>query len=180
MTAMTPGREDVGWRGMMTAIGRWAAVLLLIGLAGPPAWPARAQEKKVPAPGERGQLAATQQPVTEGYSYKPEGRRDPFVSLTAVRSVDRVPGKRPEGLAGVLVDEAILKGILQSRQTYIASIQAPDMKTYIVHVGDRLLDGTVKAITADRVVFLKEVNDPLSLIKQKEVLKILRSLEEVK
>ena len=79
-----------------------------------------------------------------------------------------------------MVGEAVLRGIIQSRQSYIAMVQALDQRTYIVHVGDRLLDGTVKTITADRVIFLQEVNDPLSLTKQKEVSKTLRVLEEVK
>jgi Tfp pilus assembly protein PilP len=162
----------------MKWIGPWAAALLLAALAGPPAWPVHAQGTPVAA-ARPPQAATAQQPASEGYTYASDGRRDPFVSLTG-RSMDRAPGKRPEGIAGILVDEAALKGIIQSRQTFLASIQAPDMKFYIIHVGDKLLDGSVKTITADRVVFLKEVNDPLSLIKQREVSKFLRVLEEGK
>ena len=36
------------------------------------------------------------------------------------------------------------------------------------------MDGTVKAITADSVVFSQDVNDPLSMVKQKEVRKTVR------
>ena len=57
-------------------------------------------------------------------------------------------------------------------------IQGPDTKTFIVRSGEKLMDGTVKAITADSVVFSQDVNDPLSLVKQKEVRKSLRSGEE--
>ena len=32
-----------------------------------------------------------------------------------------------------------------------------------MHPNDRLLDGTVKAITADSIVIVQDVNDPLSL-----------------
>ena len=35
----------------------------------------------------------------------------------------------------------------------------------------------VKAITADSVVFLQDVNDPLSMVKQKEVRKTVRSAD---
>ena len=52
---------------------------------------------------------------------------------------------------------------------FIAMIQAPDNKTYIVRSGDRLFDGAVKTITQDGVVFSQDVNDPLSLVKQREV-----------
>ena len=39
------------------------------------------------------------------------------------------------------------------------------------------MDGTIKAITADGVVFSQDVNDPLSLVKQKEVRKPVRSAD---
>ena len=56
-------------------------------------------------------------------------------------------------------------------------IQGPDNKTYVVKAGDRLMDGTVKSIVQDAVVFSQDVNDPLSLVKQKEIRKSLRSTE---
>jgi hypothetical protein len=40
------------------------------------------------------------------------------------------------------------------------------------------MDGTVKTITEDTVVFSQDVNDPLSLVKQREVRKTLRTSEE--
>jgi predicted ATPase len=59
-------------------------------------------------------------------------------------------------------------------------VMGPDNKTYIARANDKLLDGTVKAVTAQGLVILQEVNDPLSLVKQKEVRKMLRALEEGK
>jgi hypothetical protein len=59
-------------------------------------------------------------------------------------------------------------------------IQGPDNKTYIVHSGDKLLDGTIKSITAQGLIVIQDVNDPLSLVKQREVSKLLRSLEGAK
>ena len=43
-----------------------------------------------------------------------------------------------------------------------------------VRPGDRLMDGSVSTITAQAVVLMQEVNDPLSLEKQREVRKFLR------
>ena len=43
-----------------------------------------------------------------------------------------------------------------------------------VNAGDRVMDGTVKSITQDAVVFSQNVNDPLSLVKQREVRKTIR------
>ena len=70
--------------------------------------------------------------------------------------------------------------MVQSRGALVAMIQGPDHKTYIVHQGDKLLDGAVKSVTAEGLVIVQEVNDPLSLIKTREVRKMLRSLEDAK
>jgi hypothetical protein len=59
-------------------------------------------------------------------------------------------------------------------------IAGPDNKTHIVHQNDKLFDGSVKAITADSVIFSQNVNDPLSLVKQREVRKYLRVTQEGK
>ena len=69
---------------------------------------------------------------------------------------------------------------MQSRGALIAMVQGPDNKTYIVHQGDKLLDGTIKSITPQGLVIDQEVNDPLSVVKQREIRKLLRSLEDAK
>jgi hypothetical protein len=69
---------------------------------------------------------------------------------------------------------------MQSRGSLVAMIMGPDNKTYIVHPGDRLLDGTIKSITPQGLIVIQEVNDPLSLVKQREVSKLLRSAEGAK
>ena len=74
----------------------------------------------------------------------------------------------------------VLKGTMQSPTGYVALVEATDKKTYIVKAGDKLLDGTVRTITADTMVILQQVNDPLSLDKQRELRKMLRQTEEVK
>ena len=60
---------------------------------------------------------------------------------------------------------------------FIALLQAPDSKTYNVRVGDKLFDGTVKSINQEKVIFSQDVNDPLSLVKQREVPKPVRQAE---
>jgi type IV pilus assembly protein PilP len=122
--------------------------------------------------------AAPQQPekTGPGYSYDPAGRRDPFVSLLG-RGGDlpSATGSRPTGLPGLLINEVTLKGVLKSAKgDFIALLQSPDSHTYIVHPGDKVMDGTVKTITQDAVVFSQDVNDPLSLVKQREVRKTIR------
>jgi Tfp pilus assembly protein PilP len=76
--------------------------------------------------------------------------------------------------------EISVRGIMQSRGALVAMVQGPDNRTYIVHQGDKLLDGTIKTIMPTGLVVVQEVNDPLSLVKQREVRKLLRSLEDAK
>ena len=73
-----------------------------------------------------------------------------------------------------------VKGIVLFEGKLVAMVQAPDDRTYIVRANDRLLDGAVRAVTAEAVVFVQQVNDPLSLIKEREIRKPLRVVEEVK
>lgn len=117
-----------------------------------------------------------------GYTYHPDGRRDPFVSLLRhAAPVERGPaGARPAGLAGLGAAEVTLKGTMRGRDGYLAMLLGADTKTYIVRPGDRLLDGTIRAITADSLVILQQVNDPPSSPKQREVRKMLRQTEEAK
>ena len=111
------------------------------------------------------------------YVYESHGRRDPFVSLvnrgTDGRTI-QVNAVRPEGLAGVLVDELVVRGIVQSRGGWMAIVESNGGRAYSVRLGDRLMDGSVSAITSDVVAFMQDVNDPLSLAKHREVRKYLR------
>jgi type IV pilus assembly protein PilP len=133
------------------------------------------------APAAPAAAAPSPAPV-EAFIYNPEGRRDPFVSLlrggTDSRGVRRTPGV--EGVAGLSVNEISVRGVVASKSGYVAMVTGPDSKTYLVRANDKLLDGTVKSVTAQGLVILQEVNDPLSLVKQKEIRKMLRGLEEGK
>ena len=120
--------------------------------------------------------------AASGYTYHPEGRRDPFVSL-----MHRAPdvqlgsaGARAPGLAGLGVSEVTLKGTMQARDGYIAMVLGADSRTYIVRPGDRLQDGTIRAITRDSLVIAQQVDDSQPSQKQREVRKMLRQMEEAK
>ena len=143
----------------------------------PQAKPATPPPAGSPSSGSQHSTAAgSQEQSGPGYSYDPAGRRDPFVSLLGRGSdLPSTTGSRPAGLAGLLINEVTLKGVLKSSKgEYIALLQSPDNHTFIVHPGDKVFDGTVKAITQDAVVFSQDVNDPLSLVKQREVRKTIR------
>lgn len=117
-------------------------------------------------------------PVIEpGYAYQPEGRRDPFISLVGRGDQGTPAAQRPAGIGGLLIGEVTVKGVLRDRSGFMAMLQAPDNKTYTVRVGDKLMDGSVKSISQDKVIFSQNVNDPLSLVKQREVPKPVRQAE---
>ena len=124
--------------------------------------------------------AAPATPATpEGHTYRAEGRRDPFVSLMRRGSdTASAPSARGPGLKGLGAGEVTLRGTVASQGGYVAIVQGADSKTYIVRAGEQLADGTIRSITADALVILQEVNDPLSLEKQREVRKVLRQTEE--
>lgn len=152
-------------------------LLLAIVLSGVIPAASRAQTAS-PAPQPSPEAA----PEPSGYTYNPDGRRDPFVSLLRRGGLNlgTTLEVRPAGLAGLETSEVTLKGTVQSGTGYVAILLGADNKTYIVRPGDRLLDGTVRAITQNALVILQQVNDPLSLEKQREVRKVLRQTDEAK
>ena len=118
------------------------------------------------------------------YEYAPQGRRDPFVSLinrgNDGKDTGAATAKRADGVPGMLAGELTVRGILQTRGVWVAMVSGADNKVYTVRAGDRLSDGVIRSVNATTVVILQEVNDPLSLEKQREVRKFLRGGEEVK
>ena len=142
----------------------------------PPAPPPQAQSGAPAAAAPAQSSAAPAAP--QSYAYDPQGRRDPFQSLLARGADPKSVANRPSGVPGLLIGEVTVKGIVRDRSGFIAMIQGPDSnKTFIVRTGERLMDGSVKAITADGVVFSQDVNDPLSMVKQKEVRKTVRPID---
>ena len=152
--------------------------------AAPRATPPRRRQRRRPA------RAATPDPARrasrraeavepQGFTYNPDGRRDPFVSLLR-RGVDtRGAGddRRPRRARHLGSQPA---RHVTSEGAFVGILQGVDKKTYIVRVGDKLSDGTIRSITADSMVILQQVNDPLSLEKEREVRKLLRQTEEAK
>jgi Tfp pilus assembly protein PilP len=114
------------------------------------------------------------------YLYKPDGRRDPFMSLAAGETDLRAAVKRGDGPGAFTVAEISVRGVLQSRKSLVAMVKGPDNKTYLIHQGDKLADGVVKTVTPQGLVVLQDISDPLSAHKQREVRKLLRSLEDAK
>ena len=182
---------------MMTALRSIRLLVCLAALA--VAVPASAQAKQADKKGAKAdpkadaKAATVEQPPVKkvdlpvpppNFEYAPQGRRDPFISLiNRGKDTNESKGtavKRAEGVPGMLVGELTVRGIMQTRGNWVAMVSGPDNKVYTVRAGDKLADGVIRQVTATSVVILQEVNDPLSLEKQREVRKFLRGGDEVK
>ena len=158
---------------LSSAVGRSAGLLALSQAPSQPAKPA------APAPAPPRTVAAPA-PPPETYTYQAEGRRDPFLNLVGAGGEVKSSSRRGEGPSGLAVTDISVRGVIQSRGSLVAMIEGPDKKTYIVHQGDKFLDGTIKNITPQGLIVEQEVNDPLSLVKRREIRKLLKSLEDAK
>jgi Tfp pilus assembly protein PilP len=115
-----------------------------------------------------------------GFTYDPAGRRDPFRSLVEQTRAEK--GPRPKGIAGMLISEVDLVGIVQKGRDYLAFFNGSDNKGYFLRVGDVLYDGRIISINraTGQVVFRQEINDPRSIKPYRDITKRLYSAEEEK
>ncbi len=170
--------------------GGWLAVgglLLCLGLAASPAQ-AQDDEEFIPDADEETTgkpdfsaiddlLKRDEESLTDSaaYSYDPGSRRDPFRSLQRRSSTQRREGKRPDGPAGLLIDEISLEGVFVLDDGPVVQVQSASQRTsFLLRVGDQLWDGDVIRITLQEVVFKQSVNDPTALKPFREIVKKLR------
>ena len=134
-----------------------------------------------PAPAKDAAAAAKPDAVEpQGFTYDPQGRRDPFVSLIVTKKTTTEPsGPMTHTLRGLALADARLTGILKAGDRYLATLEAPDKRSYSIRVDDRLLDAVVKRIEADAVVFVELDANPYSGTGPREVRKTLRPAAEV-
>jgi Tfp pilus assembly protein PilP len=170
-----------------TRLIRAALLGVVVAMAAPAAAQQPAKKGAAPAPAPAPPPAKkVDLPVPPpNFEYAAQGRRDPFVSLVARGNDGRsnngeATKKRAEGVPGIMTSELTVRGVMQSRGTWVAMVAGADKKVYTVRPGDKLADGVIRQITANSIVILQEVNDPLSLEKQREVRKFLRGGDEVK
>ena len=109
------------------------------------------------------------------FTYDPAGRRDPFESLVRAQPVTK--GKRPKGIAGMLVNEIDLLGVATDTVgSEIALFRGSDNRGYVLHEGDVVYDARLISIDlkAGTVVFRQEVDDPRRIKPYRDVVKRLR------
>ena len=177
-----------------------AAGLALVVMA---ALPALAQESPAPAQEAKDAAAAAeakraeaegnqtvetilrqQEEILSGqrFSYDPGGRRDPFRSLFEDLTIKK-KGPRPRGVAGMLVSEVTLVGLVRDPSGGDMTLfMGSDNKGYFLRVGDEVYDGTLIAVDpkAGTVTFRQQVDDPRLIKPYRDVVKKLVPLEEDK
>jgi Tfp pilus assembly protein PilP len=166
---------------ILAALG--ALALLLACVPALAADPAPAEDDAAPPAPTSGESAETINKIMQdneamltgrGFTYDPAGRRDPFRSLVdALNNIGK--GPRPRGIAGMLISEVDLVGIVQKGKGHLAFFNGSDNKGYFLKVGDTVYDG--KIVRIDRrtgsVVFRQDVNDPRSIKPYRDVTKRL-------
>jgi hypothetical protein len=112
------------------------------------------------------------------FSYDPEDRRDPFMSLYDV--VREGEGPRPPGIEGMSLDEIDLTGIVESPSGDMAYFTGSDNKGYFLRVGQRIYKATMIAIDPARgaVTFREQVDDPREIKPYRDVMRKLVPLDE--
>jgi hypothetical protein len=113
------------------------------------------------------------------WSYDPAGRRDPFRSLVENVAI-KGEGERPQGIAGMMISEVDLVGIITSPRGDIAFLNGSDNRGYFMRSGDSLYDGQLESVdrAAGRVVFRQKVDDPREIKPYREIVKKLYSSTE--
>jgi len=111
------------------------------------------------------------------FSYNPEGRRDPFWNLLQGKSV-KENREAIEGIAGLMIDELELEGIVSAKGVFKALLKGPDTRPYMVGIGDKVYDGEVVAMDRNSVSFKKSLTVALGGQKDRIIIKTLNPEEE--
>jgi Tfp pilus assembly protein PilP len=139
-----------------------AFILLIVSLAG--LAPLLAQETAAAPPPEAAQTVAP----PSGFTYSPEGRRDPFKDLLTGRDMRE---KTAAGEPQIFIDDLVLFGIVESNKVYTAMIGMPQGFPMFVKVGDKFADGYVLSISESQVVLRKTHERGIPLIRPRDIIK---------
>jgi type IV pilus assembly protein PilP len=98
--------------------------------------------------------------ITDGYSYDPQGRRDPFQSMAKLLKLSQSRAELPP-LQRLELSDVKLIGIVSDASGYYGLIQTPDGKGYTVRVGTPMgtNNGTIKSIAEQRIVVAEPTID---------------------
>jgi colicin import membrane protein len=138
----------------------------------PEAKTAPAQAKAEAKPAEPEIKAAPAPPVAQNEPAKlpSPGKRDPFLS-PLVAAGARNPSNCSTGKRCLVVDQIVLKGVVQMRNGNLALVENAGKRPYVLHENDSLFNGSVVKITGDSLILREESNDILGRPVSREVVK---------
>jgi len=139
-----------------------AFLLIAIPLAG--LAPLLAQETAAPPQPEIAPMLAVQ----TGFTYSPEGRRDPFKDLLGGRDLKQ---QAAIGENQYFIDDLVLFGIVKSQNVFTALIGMPQGFPMFAKVGDKFADGYVLSITETQVVLRKTHERGIPMMRPRDIIK---------
>ncbi|MCZ6751365.1 MAG: hypothetical protein O7E51_05990 [Acidobacteria bacterium] len=140
--------------------------------------PALSQEAAQSSEEEASSSAETQQENAPAASQSSgiRQRRDPFRAIVVKKAEAEIPAQLPPGKAGLVIGQLQVQGIARSIDgTWIAVVDNNTNRAYFLREGDKLYNGTVSAISPDRVVFMEETTDARG---QKSTREVVRRIPE--
>ncbi|MGZ5495486.1 MAG: hypothetical protein ACXWFO_01930 [Candidatus Aminicenantales bacterium] len=140
------------------------AVLLLLCVSFAGLAPLLAQETMATPPPENAPALTVQ----TGFTYNPEGRRDPFKDLLAGRDMRE---KAAAGENQMFIDDLVLSGIVKNKNVYTALIGMPQGFPMFAKVGDKFADGYVLSISETQVVLRKTHERGIPLMRPRDIIK---------
>lgn len=99
------------------------------------------------------------------------GRRDPFVSVIMPGKGEADSANCKTGKKCLVIDQIVLKGIVQMKTGNIALVENQAKRPYVLHENDSLFNGSVQSISGDTIIFKQTVTDLLGHTSTKEVVK---------
>ena len=80
--------------------------------------------------------------------------RDPFLRPSPHGRPNPVVAARPRGLAGIAVDEVILRGLVRLDDARFAILETGEGRSHAIREGAELFDGYVQSVSAGGVVIV--------------------------
>jgi hypothetical protein len=98
------------------------------------------------------------------------GKRDPFLN-PLVAAGARNPSNCTTGKRCLVVDQIVLKGVVQMKNGNLALVENAGKRPYVLHENDSLFNGSVVKITGDSLILREESSDILGRPVNREVVK---------
>ena len=142
----------------------WGGLVFAVAL---PLLPPSQESLPPPAPDKKS--------IAPVFSYDPEGRRDPFKDLFGGEQLKTK--KVVSGLDDMDIEDLSLMGIVKSQNRYEAIVAFADGFPLTLRVGQKLADGYVLSIEAERVTFRKTSDKGIPFSKPQDIVKEITSEE---